>query len=67
MYTLVRNYLRKEKIMRQSVRLGLDYQILSKATFDFLLRIKQMLNSTDVKGKKDNATQDISQVFAKDI
>lgn len=39
-YTLVRNYLHKEKLMQQSISLGLDYSVLSKVTFDFLLRLK---------------------------
>ena len=54
-YTLVLNYLRKEKIMAKSVKLGLDYQVLTKATFDFLLRIKQVLNADEEKG--DPASQ----------
>ena len=48
-YTLVRNYLRKQKIMRQSIDLGLDYRVLTKVTFDFLLRIKQVLNGPEDK------------------
>ena len=68
MYTLIRNYLRKEKIMKKSISLGLDYKILSKTTFDFLLRIKQALNNSDDKGKKQtDSSQDFRQVFAKDI
>ena len=50
-YTLVRNYLRKQKIMEQSINLGLNYQVLTKTTFDFLLRIKQVLNGPDDKSK----------------
>lgn len=51
-YTLVRNYLHKEKVMQQSISLGLDYQVLTKATFDFLLRIKQVLTGSDDKDNK---------------
>ena len=46
-YTLVRNYLRKEKIMKVSIRYGLEYQVLTKATFDFLLKFKQVLQGPE--------------------
>lgn len=38
--------------MEQSESLGLDYQVLSKATFDFLLRFKQVLNGQDDSAQK---------------
>ena len=52
-YTLIRNYLRKEKIMQESISFGLDYKVLTKPTFEFLLKIKQALNGPD--GKVENS------------
>lgn len=67
-YTLVRNYLRKQKVMTQSQDLGLDYHILTKASFDFLLRIKQVLSNQDDKVKKQEAVmRDFREAFAKVI
>ena len=58
-YTLVRNYLRKEKIMSESERLGLDYRILTKPTFEFLLRIKQEMNGPDGKGETNKPFKEV--------
>ena len=70
-YTLVRNYLRKEKIMAQSVGLGLDYQVLTKATFDFLLKIKQALTRQDDRvtdeHKQETVARDFRDAFEKQI
>lgn len=62
--------------MQQSVNLGLDYQVLTKTTFDFLLRIKQVLNGPDEKANKQSASdkqqqvaeaKNFREVFAKNI
>ena len=50
--------------MQESIRLGLDYRVLTKPTFDFLLRIKQELNGPDGKAEKN---LDFKEVFAKYI
>lgn len=36
-YKLIRNYINKEKLLLQSLRLGLDYRALTEPTFKFLL------------------------------
>jgi len=40
--TLIRNFIRKEKLMLDSERLGLNYRVLTPAAFDFLLQLKQI-------------------------
>jgi len=35
--------------MTQSIKFGLEYQVLTKTTFDFLLRFKQVLNGNEDK------------------
>ena len=50
--------------MQESIRLGLDYRVLTEPTFDFLLRIKQELNGPDGKTEKN---LDFKEVFAKYI
>lgn len=37
---LVRNYMNKENLMLESLRLGLDYRVLTQPTFGFLLQLK---------------------------
>ena len=52
LYTLVKNYIKKEKMIRDSERLGLDYRVLTKPTFEFLLKIKQAMVSKEGKTLK---------------
>ena len=74
-YTLVRNYLHKEKLMQQSINLGLDYSVLTRVTFDFLLRLKQVLNDQENKDGKESPekqpnaqeAKNFRETFAKQI
>lgn len=44
LFKLVKNYLAKEKLMMESMRLGIDYRVLSETTFKFLLELKQEID-----------------------
>ena len=48
LYKLLKNYLRKEKLMVESLRLGFDYRALTEPTFKFLLELKQHLIIDDL-------------------
>lgn len=52
LYTLVKNFLKKEKILKESEKLGLDYKVLTQPTFEFLLKLKKALTSEDGKPQK---------------
>ena len=58
----MKNYIRKEKILQESLRLGLDYRVLTRPTFDFLLEIKKQLAQTN-----GGQEADFKQVFEKYI
>lgn len=47
--TLIRNFTRKERLVIDSERLGLDYRVLTPTTFDFLLQLKQIDTKTPVR------------------
>jgi len=38
--TLIKNYVKKEKLLVDSQRKGLDYRALTEPSFDFLLKLK---------------------------
>jgi hypothetical protein len=42
-YQLVCNYIRKTKVWQASLALGINYKVMSKPIFDFLLQLKQSL------------------------
>ena len=65
MYTLMRNFLRKEKILRKSQAIGLDYRVLDKTTFEFILRLKQAVSDQTYPGLSQ--TNNFRQILAEVI
>ena len=50
-YTLVKNYLQKEKIVSKSADMGIDYRVLTKPTFEFLLKLKQEISGQETSSQ----------------
>ena len=44
---MLKNYIHKEKIVKTSMEMGIDYQTITRPTFEFLLQIKQHLHGKD--------------------
>lgn len=45
---LIRNYRAKERLMMESIRLGVEYRALTRPSFKFLLSLKQTLDLSAV-------------------
>jgi hypothetical protein len=48
LHRLVKNYISKEKLMLESLRLGIDYRVLTQPTFSFLLQLKKSIKIDDL-------------------